>query len=113
MTCLLKLKNGARNTLDRFCKLELQGIFDYYHQNASLSVARKLVSGIVIESKKISKNPEGGQKEGILLQFGFDYRYTVYKNYKIVYLIDRNRGRIEIHDVLDIPQHPHKLTRKK
>ncbi len=96
-----------------FAKSELQNIFEYYKVNASLSVARNLVSGIVKESQKLSNQPLIGQDEELLADFSLGYKYLVYKNYKLVYVFDKNRNRIEIHDVFDSRQNPKKISRKK
>jgi len=96
-----------------FAKLELQRIFEFHKENASLSVAQKLTSGIVKESKKLIKQPMIGQEENLLLHFEKGYRYLVYKNYKIVYLINGISNTIEIHDVFDARQNPLKIGREK
>lgn len=96
-----------------FAKSELQTIFDYYKETAGLTVAKKLVAGIVKASQKLSGLPLMGQHEELLKDFDLGYRYLVYKNYKIVYLFDSNRNRIEVHDVFDSRQHPKKMIRKK
>ena len=96
-----------------FAKSELQNIFEYYKINASLLVAKNLVSGIVKESQKLSKQPLIGQDEELLVDFNLGYKHLVYKNYKLVYIFDKNRNRIEIHDVFDSRQNPKKISRKK
>ena len=96
-----------------FAKSELQNIFDYYMEYASLRVAKKLISGIALETKKLRKQPEIGQIEDFLDGFAFQYRYLLYKNYKIVYYIDVQKGIIEVHDVFDTRQNPVKISRKK
>jgi plasmid stabilization system protein ParE len=96
-----------------FAKSELQSIFLYHKLNASEAVAKKLVSHIVKESQKLSKQPSIGQDEEMLKKFNLHYKYLVFKNYKLVYLFDANRNRIEIHDVFDTRQNPIKINRKK
>jgi|SRR5690606_109212 plasmid stabilization system protein ParE len=96
-----------------FAKSELQSIFLYHKLNASPTVAKKLVSDIVKESQKLSKQPLIGQDEELLKDFKLGYKYLVFKNYKLVYLFDTNRNRIEIHDVFDTRQNPVKISRKK
>jgi plasmid stabilization system protein ParE len=96
-----------------FAKSELQNIFEYYREYASIRVAKKLTAGIALETKKLKKQPEIGQIEDFLDGFAFQYRYLVYKNYKIVYYIDNARRVIEIHDVFDTRQNPIKISRKK
>jgi len=96
-----------------FAKQELQEIFDYYIENASLRVAQNLVEGIIEESLRLVKQPEIGQEEDLLTDFDYAYRYLIYKNYKIIYMIDFNRNVVEIHDVFDTRQNPIKIIRKK
>ena len=96
-----------------FAKNELSKIFDYHRENASLSVAKNLAKGIVIELQKLRGLPEIGQKENFLEEYNLDYRYLVYKNYKIVYYFDKNRQSVEIHDIFDTRQNPIKIQLKK
>lgn len=57
MIFYLKSRNGAKNIVEHFAKLELQKIFNHYNEIARLNTSRKLVTGIVKESKKLSENP--------------------------------------------------------
>jgi len=40
-----------------------------------------------------------------------EYRYLVYKNYKIIYWINTAKNRIDIIDVFDTRQNPVKISR--
>lgn len=73
----------------QFAEDKLTDIFEYYNFNAGVKVAQKLVDGIINESLKLSKNPFIGQKEELLSDRVQEYRYLVYKNYKIIYWIDK------------------------
>lgn len=97
----------------KFAKSQLIIIFEYYKINTSVDIARKIVSEITIESKKIALNPDSGQIEELLSLFKSEYRYWIFKNYKIVYLKDLNRNRLEIHDIFDTRQNPKKILRQK
>ncbi len=44
-----------------FSKKELKGIFNYHKEKASITIAKKLVSGIVNETLKLKKQPTIGQ----------------------------------------------------
>ncbi|WP_207382707.1 type II toxin-antitoxin system RelE/ParE family toxin [Flavobacterium subsaxonicum] len=66
-----------------FAKRQLQDIFDYYNENASLRVAEKLVEGIVDESFKLERQPEIGQEEALLTGYDFTYRYLYIKVIKL------------------------------
>ncbi|RZL42772.1 MAG: type II toxin-antitoxin system RelE/ParE family toxin [Pedobacter sp.] len=103
---------GLKINWTNFAKSELQKIFDYYNENVSPAIAKNLVVGIVKESKKLENSPEIGQIEDLLMELG-DYRYLVFKNYKIVYYINKNSSSIEILDVFDSRQNPIKIERRK
>jgi plasmid stabilization system protein ParE len=94
-----------------FSKKELQNIFEYYKENASLKVAKSLTIGIAKEILKLKKQPEIGQIEELLVDRPNEFRYLVYKNYKIIYWINKNEKRIEINDVFDSRQNPIKIER--
>jgi len=96
-----------------FSKKELKNIFDYYKENASLNVARKLVIGITKEALKLKKNPTIGQEEELLENDPREFRYLVYKSYKIIYFINSKKNSIEIFDVFDTRQSPTKMKRIK
>jgi len=66
-----------------FSKKELQKIFEYYKENTTLKVAKDLTIGITKETLKLTKHPEIGQIEKLLVDRPSGFRYLVYKNYKI------------------------------
>lgn len=96
-----------------FSKRQLTEIYHYYIENASLSVAQKLILGIVEESKRLVDNYEIGQREEFLLDRNKEFRYIVFKKYKIIYWYNAEKSRIEISDVFDTRQNPVKIKRKK
>ncbi len=69
--------------------------------------------GIINEPKKLIKAPLIGQKEELLKQRETEYRYLVFKNYKLIYSVDNQNGFIKIADVFDTRQNPPKLKRNK
>ncbi|MDP5199510.1 type II toxin-antitoxin system RelE/ParE family toxin [Flavobacterium sp. DG2-3] len=96
-----------------FAKKELRNIFDYYKREASLNVARNLVSGITKETVKLISHLEIGQEEELLINNPNGIRYLIYKNYKIIYWINVEKNTIEILDVFDTRQNPEKIYRNK
>ena len=94
-----------------FSKKELQNIFEYYKENASLKVAKNLTIGIIKETLKLKKQPKIGQIEELLIDRANDFRYLVFKNYKIIYWINKSENRIEINDIFDSRQNPIKIKR--
>jgi len=72
----------------QFAQDKLNDIFDYHEIKASSKVARDIVIGIIDQTLKLSKNPNIGQKEELLKNRSEDFRYLVYKNYKIIYWLN-------------------------
>ena len=64
---------------------KLDDIFYYYKLKASLNVAQNLVNGIVDTTIDLNKNPQIGQREILLKDRFQEFRYLIYKNYKIIY----------------------------
>lgn len=94
-----------------FSQNELIKILEYYQQEAGLRVAKNLVNGVFKETNKLRKFPKLGQIEELLISREEEFRYLVYKNYKIIYCINTAKGRIEIHDIFDTRQNPIKIER--
>lgn len=96
-----------------FAETQLDEIQEYYEKKASSRVAKKLLKGIINEPKSLLKTPQIGQEEELLKQRDVNYRYLVFKNYKLIYSVDTENGFIKISDVFDTRQNPPKLKRKK
>lgn len=93
----------------RFAENKLEGIFSYYELNAGFQVAQKLVTGIVDKTIGLEKNPFKGQKELFLVNRPQEFRYLIFKKYKIIYWINYTQNRIEISNVFDCRQNPVKM----
>ena len=96
-----------------FAETQLDEIYEYYKKEASIRIARKLVKGIINEPKKLIKTPCIGQEEELLKQREIHYRYLLFKNYKLIYAVDKENGFIKITDVFDTRQNPPKMNRTK
>ncbi|MFC4632411.1 type II toxin-antitoxin system RelE/ParE family toxin [Dokdonia ponticola] len=96
-----------------FAETQLNEIYTYYEKKASPRIARKIVRGIINEPKKLIKTPHIGQEEELLKQRKNQYRYLVFKNYKLIYSVDVENGFIKIADVFDTRQYPPKIKRTK
>lgn len=92
---------------------ELDKIFEYYSEFASVRVAKNLIQKIIAEPNKLLSNPEISQREALLLDRENEYRYLVCKSYKIIYSIDTKAKFIKIADVFDSRQNPAKIKRTK
>jgi plasmid stabilization system protein ParE len=96
-----------------FAETQLDEIYAYYEKEVSARVAKKIIIGIINESKKLIKTPLIGQEEELLKDRAIHYRYFVFKNYKLIYSVDDTNGFIKISDVFDTRQNPPKLKRTK
>lgn len=97
----------------KFSQKELEYIYGYYREKAGIRIAKKLVDGIYNETLKLREQWEIGQTEELLKNRKEDFRYLVFKNYKIIYWINEKENRIEINDVFDTRQNPIKIKRTK
>ena len=96
-----------------FAESQLDEIFDFYKKKASLKVATKLVTGIINAPKKLIKAPYIVQEEELLKDREIQYRYLVFKSYKLIYSVDEENGFVKIADVFDTRQNPSKMKRTK
>ena len=90
-------------------EIKLRDIYNYYLIKAGKPVAEKLINGIVVTTIGIEKQPEIGQIENSLKNRKQEFRYLVYKNYKIVYWVNYDAERVEIANVFDTRQDPIKI----
>ena len=97
----------------QFAQIELESIYEYYREKAGVRVAKRLIEGIYNETLKLKSQPRIGQGEELLINRKQEFRYLVYKSYKIIYWINIKENRIEINDVFDTRQNPVKIERTK
>ena len=93
----------------QFAEDKLNDIFEYYKFNAGIKVAENLVNGILDSSFELDKNPHGSQREEILNDRIQEYRYIVFKSYKIIYWVDEANKMILISHVFDTRRNPERL----
>ena len=97
----------------QFAEDKLDKIFDYYEAKTSSRIARKLIIGIIDKTIGLEKNPYIGQEEELLAGRPQNFRYLVYKFYKIIYWINQDKNRIDIASVFDTRQNPVKISNLK
>ena len=69
--------------------------------------AGEIAQQIIERTIQLEKKPNSGQKEPLLTDRKFEYRYLVEGNYKIIYWIEDNY--IKIATVFDCRQNPEKI----
>lgn len=92
-----------------FAERQLDSIYEYYEYKAGIRVAENLLNGIITSADILLKSPKMGQVEPLLSHRDIEYRYLVYKNYKLIYFIDEISQLIKITDVFDTRQNPVKI----
>ena len=90
---------------------QLDKIFEYYLENSSYKVARKIIEKIINEPDKLLFDPEICQKEELLKDRIEEYRYLICDNYKIIYSVDQKQPLIKIANVFDTRQNPKKIDK--
>jgi len=96
-----------------FAESELDNIFEYYVEFASVKIAEKIIHKILTEPNRLLTNVEMFQTEQLLIDRSEMYRYLVCDNYKIIYSVDVELKLIKIADVFDTRQNPVKMKRTK
>jgi plasmid stabilization system protein ParE len=94
-----------------FAKSAVRSIYDYYLEHVNRRLARKLIIGIVTETKQLQYQPKIVTLEPLLEKDPRDFRYILYKSYKIIYWFNEDRKAIEIMDVFDSRQNPIKIKK--
>ncbi|MGM0635889.1 MAG: type II toxin-antitoxin system RelE/ParE family toxin [Bacteroidota bacterium] len=92
---------------------ELDKIFEYYKKEASINIALEVIQGILVKPEILRQSPFVGQKEPLLKERETEYRYLVYKSFKIIYSVDEKNKEIKIADVFGTRQFPLKIKRAK
>ncbi|MGB6034841.1 MAG: type II toxin-antitoxin system RelE/ParE family toxin [Cryomorphaceae bacterium] len=88
---------------------KLDDIYSYHFEKAGRKTARKLINGIILRSIDLENQPSLGPREPLLEHRKEEFRYLVYKNYKLIYWVNDKLKRIEIANLFDTRQNPTKL----
>ena len=95
----------------QFAEDKLEDVYSYYCEKAGQSIAIKLVNELITKSLELELNPLIGQKESLLVNRIQEFRYLVHKNYKLIYLVNQDKKRIEIINLFDCRQNPQELNK--
>lgn len=101
---------GLRVIFSIQAKSDLEIIFDYYKNNASLKVAQSIIKNIINIAKNLKFYPNIGQIDTTLDFSDFKLQFIIYKNYKIIYSVTE-KG-ILIHTIFDTRQNPENIVNK-
>ena len=96
-----------------FSKKMLIEIYTHYSDISNEKIAQRLVDGIVDEVELLKDQPLIGQIELNLNDRTKQFKYLIFKSYKIIYWINSESNQVEIVDVFDARQNPDKLSRNR
>ena len=85
-------------------KTSLIEIKEYFTENTSPRIANRLVKEIINKAQLLL----AVQKDPFLEFKNQDFRYLIFKNYKLVYRVE-NQDLIKIYEVFDCRQDPEKI----
>lgn len=94
----------------QFAEDKLDDVYAFYSIAAGIGTAQNLVGAIIDKSLLLGKNPFIGQKEPMLSGLG-EFRYLIFKSYKIIYRINHEKHRIEVVNLFDCRQNPTKIDK--
>ncbi len=92
-----------------FAEKKLHKIYTFQSYRTGHSKSLILIEGIINKTISLEKRPYIGQKEPLLSQKPQNFRYLIYKKYKIIYWVNEAMGHIEISNVFDCRQNPNKM----
>ena len=95
----------------QFAQDKLEDVFSYYREKVNFKFAQDLVNEIINRSIELATNPFIGQKELLLANRTQEFRYLVYKNYKLIYWVNLKRHSVEIVNLFDCRQNPEKISK--
>ena len=88
-------------------KRQLKATYFFYAEIAGKDVAKKMVKGIATRTNQLLKHPKSGILEQRLANRPFEYRYIIYRHFKIYYFVASES--IQITAVFDSRQDPNKV----
>jgi toxin ParE1/3/4 len=94
----------------KFAINELEKEFEYYKEEASLKIARKIKKQAIERVKILKDQPFCGQIEERLIKLGENHRHLVEGNYKIIYKVIECTAYIT--DFFHTKQNPRKLLKR-
>ncbi len=87
---------------------QLKKIHHYYSIKSNIRVANRIIEGIIKKVTKLKDNPLIGVRDELLKDNGYEFRFIVEGNYKIIYYVSSDS--ISISAVFDCRQNPQKIT---
>jgi len=87
----------------------LNQITDYYEENASRTVARKVRKGILDAADQLKKLPESKPVLPGTEDIPFEVRYTKSYSYKLIFRVEKTADTVRILDISHDAEDPDKI----
>ncbi len=94
----------------QFAEDKLEDIFNYYKFKAGTRVAEKITDEIVDATLNLEKNPYLRTIEDLLSERIQNFRFSLFKSYKIIYWVEETNKIIFIANIFDTRQNPETLN---
>lgn len=94
-----------------YSRQSLREINIYYSKVASEKTSKKLIQGIIQKAETLKNAQLSGQKEILLESHTNDFRYLLFKNYKIIFSVNNENSTILIYDIFDCRRNPELLEK--
>lgn len=96
--------------LTGFAWESLQLIYEYYAEVAA-SKADEILEELIERTKQLESHPLSGPIEPFYAKCGFNYRFLVHGNYKIIYKVEGNT--VFVMRFFDARQNPEKMQKSE
>lgn len=94
-----------------FAEWNLEQIYDYIiRRSLSEKLAKKYIFKLILRLDQLEAFPFSGKKETLLKGLGKDFRYVVFKDYKVIYFVSGNT--IYITDVFHCKLAPSRIRKR-
>lgn len=97
--------------LTGFAESQIEELFNCIEKTTQRKNASRIVQELAQAMSKLALNPYMGQKEQLLENRKVVYRYILFKNFKIIYSVDKKNTIVYVVDIFDTRQNPNKITR--
>jgi toxin ParE1/3/4 len=91
-----------------FALHQIQSIYDYYCFYASIKIAKKIKSEILVAIKTLKQKEVEWQEDAFLIYLSKNHKRLICENYKIIYYYNEIEDIVYVTDVFDSRQDPTK-----
>jgi len=94
--------------ITHFALFQLKTIYEYYRLNASIAIAKKIKTQIIVSIKSLKNESVEWQVDEFLGYLNKNHKRLICGNYKIIYYYNADENVVYITDIFDSRQDPAK-----